>query len=490
MIKVFVDGQIRVTASWEIRKQLATMAQWDNPKWAENKRRGYPNAGVPKVIDLSEDTGSEVLLPRGLMNEVWSFVHKQNQKVEVAWDMVKMPFDAVPKAVDDARPYQREASRAFNWQGIEVMPCGGGKTYTACDIIGRRGQKTIILVHTIDLLDQWKDAIQSSLGIDAGTFQGKKREIRDVTVATVQTLSMLSSPELRKLFAQFGMIVLDEMHHCPAKSFQRLVNLASCYYRLGLTATAYRNDGLTPVLHAVFGEILYLIEQEELVAGGYLVQPTVQKVKTGCTLDEENVQVECKKCKGAGIVYEGEDESFLQLKCPACGGRGTQLDHHKVIEEICNDDERLGTICSNIIRDLESGHFVLCLATRKAYLEKIWARVDEEYPAAKARVLTSDTPKGLRRRYINEARAGECRLLCGTQLADEGLDIPRIDRIHLTLPAKAKSATIQRIGRMMRVHEDKTEPPILYDYVDDHGVFYTSWSKRRKYYLEIGAIVS
>ena len=68
-------------------------------------------------------------------------------------------------------------------------------------------------------------------------------------------------------------------------------------------------------------------------------------------------------------------------------------------------------------------------------------------------------------------------------VADEGLDIPRLDRIHLVFPSKNHETTRQQVGRGLRNHPDK-DKTIIYDYVDlNIPVTTNQWRNRMtKYY--------
>jgi superfamily II DNA or RNA helicase len=56
-------------------------------------------------------------------------------------------------------------------------------------------------------------------------------------------------------------------------------------------------------------------------------------------------------------------------------------------------------------------------------------------------------------------------VLVATSLADEGLDLPRLSRVFLAFPSRAKGRTVQRLGRLMRPHPEKRRP-LLVDFVD------------------------
>jgi superfamily II DNA or RNA helicase len=68
----------------------------------------------------------------------------------------------------------------------------------------------------------------------------------------------------------------------------------------------------------------------------------------------------------------------------------------------------------------------------------------------------------------------------------EGMDIPRLDRLHLVWPFKRKLSLAQQVGRVMRHHPAKTEV-VVFDYADvKQSVFRKHHYERRNYYSEKG----
>ena len=101
-----------------------------------------------------------------------------------------------------------------------------------------------------------------------------------------------------------------------------------------------------------------------------------------------------------------------------------------------------------------------------------------------AAALTGRTPKARRSAILDAFREGELAVVCATSLADEGLDVSRLERLILATPARAEGRTIQRLGRLMRPHPGKGTP-ILYDFVDDHPMARRQHAARRRAYRKV-----
>lgn len=124
--------------------------------------------------------------------------------------------------------------------GVIVSPPGSGKTIMGLKIIANKKQPAPIVVHRRFLLDQWRERIQAFLSIpkhEIGIIgKGLAKNGKQITVATVQSLPK----QLDQLQDTFGLILVDECHHIPAKSYRNTLDKLPTYYLYGLTATPFR----------------------------------------------------------------------------------------------------------------------------------------------------------------------------------------------------------------------------------------------------------
>jgi superfamily II DNA or RNA helicase len=132
--------------------QVHTKFTYPNPKFAENERLGFSNFGVPRTISLFKENGNHIFFPRGLLKEVFNL----NRGLEINDQTVLSPAQFKPSRII-LKEYQIPAVEQMlqRNQGILVAPPGSGKTVTAIEVIVKRSQKSLVLVHTKDLLQQW-----------------------------------------------------------------------------------------------------------------------------------------------------------------------------------------------------------------------------------------------------------------------------------------------------------------------------------------------
>lgn len=150
--------------------------------------------------------------------------------------------------------------------GVIVSPPGSGKTIIGLELIAQKKQPTLILVHRKQLFDQWVDRIQNFLSIpkkQIGQIGNQKEKVgKEVTVAMIQSLTRGDLTELQN---RFGMIIVDECHHIPAKSFREVITQLNCYYLYGLTATPKRKNNDEKLIYVYIGNIIYEMTQKELL---------------------------------------------------------------------------------------------------------------------------------------------------------------------------------------------------------------------------------
>ena len=436
-MKVRVNGEILIEAPTpEIKEHFVKLLTVKNPAYVNAQRLGFSTYGITPELKLYRASMNALVIPRGLWRELNGMV----QGAMCVDDcLVRQPRVDFPQNKIQLRPYQERALREIkSAQGILIMPCGGGKTETALELIARIRQPALWITHTKDLVEQVVARAQARLGLSGDEIGviggGKKASIgTHLTVATVQTLYRMDVAELA---GRIGAVVVDECHRVvanptTASMFAEVLACLPAYYRYGITASENRGDGLEATTRWVLGPVLAKITQEELEQSGCTVVPTLTPVITSF---EHNWSI-------------GEEH----------------LNFNRVLDEMGEDTERSKQIAGLVIREARQGHSVLVLATTLKILRSIMAEVPEGIPSA---IVDGHTPVKQRLETIDSVRDGRTLVLFATYpLAKEGLDIPRLDRLILAAPVRAESAVQQSVGRIMRPAPGKRDA-IVYDVVD------------------------
>ena len=171
------------------------------------------------------------------------------------------------------RDYQHTALQSWlaeDGDGIIEAPCGAGKTLIGCAALCAVQTPALIPVHTRDLARQWQcRPSEACEGIEVGEIcAGKDERDADVCIATLQSLARWEWSDLVQYGRTRGLVIVDEAHHIPAETFSRVLLGMAGRYRLGLTATPERSDGLTPLLHWTLGRTVHQIDRSVLQASG------------------------------------------------------------------------------------------------------------------------------------------------------------------------------------------------------------------------------
>ncbi|MEW6429177.1 MAG: DEAD/DEAH box helicase [Thermodesulfobacteriota bacterium] len=336
------------------------------------------------------------------------------------------------------RPYQQAAVAALLRREFGVLEAatGSGKTVIALAAIAAREQPTLIVVHTKELLYQWQERIASFLGIEAGLIGDGHAEVGAVTVGIVNSIKK-SAPDLAK---KTGMLVVDECHRVPASLFTEVVTAFACRYMLGLSATAFRSDGLSRLITYYLGEVSHRVDQQMLEESGAILRPAYLQKPTAFT----------------------------------CRYRG---DYQELLKKLTADPGRNRQIVADIVQACrETKSTVLVVSDRVAHCELLERMLQAEGIATI--LLTGQLAAGQRQEAVQRIGQGRAEAVIATiQLIGEGFDCAGLDTLFLTTPIKFSGRLLQVVGRILRPAAGKTAT--VHDYVDQVGVLRKSALLRR-----------
>ena len=352
---------------------------------------------------------------------------------------------------------QEQAAKALlaHDTGVLVAPPGIGKTVVGTYLIAMRCRNTLVLVHRKPLLDQWVAQLTLFLGKapkEIGQIgSGKNKPTGKIDVAMMQSLVRLG--RVANLVAGYGHIIVDECHHVPAVSFERVLSEVKARFVTGLTATPRRRDGQQPILHMQLGPVRFTVDSrnknaQRPFAHSLIVRETRFAPKT--LSDRTGIQ-----------------ELYAMLAA---------------------DQTRNELICADVIRALEDRRSCIVLTERRAHLESLAEKLREYVPHL---IVLHGTMKTSARREALARLAtvpdGEARLLLATgRYIGEGFDDPRLDTLFLAMPVSWKGTLIQYSGRLQRLYAGKTEVRI-YDYVDrEVPMLLRMFERRLRGYRAIG----
>jgi superfamily II DNA or RNA helicase len=416
----------------DLEKELMTRLTMLNPKWIENNRLGRWNKGVQKEIKCFNRFKEKLWIPRGYLRQLILECRKHKLAYEMDDQRKTMPMlDFNFKGT--LKPFQQKAvdimlSRDF---GTLSAPTGSGKTIMALYMAAKRRQPTLIVVHTKDLANQWRERAGEFLDVSVDRVgfigSGKRSSGNLISVALVQSLYKCAE----EVASQIGFLIVDECHRCPSRTFTEAVSAFDCRYMLGLSATPWRRDQLSKLIFWYLGDVHHEVEKDELVQSGDIL--------------------------AAEVVFRTTD--FITFVDPV-------NEYSKMLSELTQNDDRNRMIAMDVVRESQSTQGIcLILSDRKRHCETIHAILKYKHHIESA-LLTGDLTMDERRAVLEQIERQEIKVLVATgQLIGEGFDNKRLSSLFLATPIKFSGRLLQYMGRILRPAEGK-EKPRIYDYVD------------------------
>ncbi len=435
--------------------QIKRLAAFQNPEFYKKQSMRLSTAMTPRVIACAEDLPQHVGLPRGCQLELEGLLREHGVTLEVedqrvVGEPVRFRFQG------KLTPVQQQAASALLAEdiGVFVAPPGVGKTVVGTYLVAERGRSTLILVHRRPLLDQWLAQLSLFLGIDTKAIgqigAGKKTGNGQLDVAMIQSLVRLGT--VQDIVAKYGQVIVDECHHLPATSFERVLAEAKARYIVGLTATPQRRDGHDPITEMQLGPVRFAVDPRSQAAR----RPFAHRL----------------------VVRE------TSFKAASAGSPAIQ----QLYAALAADEKRNRLILDDVIQALEEGRSPILLTERKDHIEYFAARLEK---FARHLVVLQGGMSVKGRREVKEQLAAipdeEERLVLATgRYIGEGFDDARLDTLFLALPVSWKGTLIQYTGRLHRLHPQKKEVRI-FDYVDrDVPMLLRMFQKRLRGYRAIG----
>jgi superfamily II DNA or RNA helicase len=440
--------------------QIKRLAAFQNPEFYKKQAMRLPTALTPRVISCVEDHPQHVGLPRGCVADLVELfsglgIHLSIEDRRTDGHKLDVDFHG------ELTPTQEKVVGAMVEHdiGVFVAPPGSGKTVVGAHLVACRKRNTLVLLHRTQLLEQW--IAQLSLFLDLKPKEigqiggGKRKPNGNLDVAMIQSLAR--KDEVNDLVATYGHVIVDECHHVPAVSFERVIREVKARFVVGLTATPQRRDGHHPILQLQLGPARFTIDPKSQAAAHdfdhkLVVRDTEFRLSGGTT--------------DAGI--------------------------QEIYSELVQDERRNQLILDDVVQALEQGRSPILLTERREHVEYFEKRL--RGLARNLIILQGGLKTKDRRAAIEQLTTvpeAEERLVLATgRFIGEGFDDARLDTLFLAMPVSWKGTLVQYAGRLHRKHHAKTEVRVM-DYVD-RGVpmLARMFKKRMRGYRAMGYSVT
>ncbi|MCB0634501.1 MAG: DEAD/DEAH box helicase, partial [Lewinella sp.] len=452
VLRIQLDNTIRINRSGltpVLVNFLKEELNFANSEFFIKKQSGKSTWGIERYFKWIEETEHEIVLPRGFAGKLLRFCKQENIDFTFLDRRIKkgsVKFNCALSLLSHQEKILA-ATRKKEF-GVIVAPPGAGKTVIALKVISEKQQPALIIVHRKQLLEQWVDRIESFLGIPRKKIgkigQGRHSIGDQITVAMIQTLTKKVEKGTEHSWTNaFGILVVDECHHIPAKNYYSTLSRFNTYYQYGLTATPFRkyNDG--KLIFAQLGEIIAEIKPEQIEA-----------YKRARVIIKET---------GFNVPFNPKTDPFETLS-----------------KILIHDTARNKLILKDVLGELEKGHKLVILTERRDHINTLNQMLKQ---FCEVITISGADPESAKKDKWKLLLAGQFQVIVTTgQFFGEGTDLHNISRLFLAYPFSFKGKLIQYIGRVQRAEIR----PVIYDY-RDQGVDYLNrlFLKRNTYYRHL-----
>ncbi|MCC5905686.1 MAG: DEAD/DEAH box helicase [Balneolaceae bacterium] len=451
ILKIILGNQVflnKENLTPEITRYIRDKLNFINSDYLMKKKVGRSTWQTEKYFNLIGEKDGSITIPRGFLPNLVTYSKKNG-----------IPFNLEDQRKKLSPVTFHSGIQLHHWQekaleptkkkdfGVIVASPGSGKTIMGLELIARKQQPALIVVHRKQLFDQWIDRIESFLGIpdrDIGKYSGShKNEGKEISVGMIQTLKQHEISG--KIESSFGTIIVDECHHVPAKTFRETITRYNSYYLYGLTATPMRKNNDENLIYIFIGNILSEITSEYL---------------------------------------DSDQTATIQINIRETGLQAPfdyRIDDYETLSQILvYDTARNQLIVNDLSKVIEQKKKILLLTERKAHINVLNLYLKDRFETI---TLSGDDSKGSQQSKMKQILAGHFQIVLSTgQFFGEGIDVDQFDSLFLVYPFAFKGKLIQYIGRITR----SNRLPVIYDYRDRKIVYFEKlFKKRNRFYDEI-----
>ena len=241
--------------------------------------------------------------------------------------------------------------------------------------------------------------------------------------------------------------------------FRSCIDYFAARYRIGLTATVHRADGLADCIKLIIGDIIYQIEKSD----NEYVCRYESEILLRFPIDKFQVPAQIEVIE---TNYNLEDKDVYSAN-------GGTIQFATLISDLAMNEDRNKLIVDQL-RKIEGS--TLVLSDRVEQLKYLCSQVENGVQ------IDGGTPKKQREKALKDVDEGKKKYLFASySLAKEGLSLNILSNLVMATPVKDFAIVSQSIGRIQRPYEGKTIAKV-YDFVDDVGMLMVFYTKRRSTY--------
>jgi len=293
-----------------------------------------------------------------------------------------------------------------------------------------KDKKMIILFNTKQLLKQTYDFLKDVCKIkNIGLCFGEGYIYGDIMLCTVQSIEKVLDTHL----TQAEVLMVDECHEfCSGKKTLAAIEaFPKAAWRYGFTATVPSEPIKRHSLEGALGSVIQSVSTKELVEKGKLTKPIINIIEREYEAEGEDENLSYLDVYDKYIVSNKERNEKIK----------------ETVKEILNGTERPRILI--LTKSLDHGR-----------------TLDNSFAGLQSEFLEGACSVGERYESISRFRNhGEGSILIGTRILQTGINIEEITHFINARGMRSEIATIQALGRALRVSDNKDEV-YVYDFMD------------------------
>lgn len=348
-------------------------------------------------------------------------------------------------------------------RGLVQSPTGSGKSITMAWLVQHfPTEEIIVTVPEKSLLKQLKNTLQSIFkDEEIGEISGTKKEFRRVTVGIINSLSKLAKDSPDR-FKTTDVLICDEAHRVGANFYRDLCEACvNTDYRIGFSATAWREGGDDKVMEGLLGPVMFKINEKDLIEEGILTRPVY-------------IEVPFNSPNRTYSKYNGYTKTY--------NTKNGKPDRNEVYNNcVIKNPARNNLIINTVIEYLKSNNTLPCLVLIQnvehgEILQDLFSLRDLDVPFVYGKSSVKD-----RRALVEEITSGKLRVAIASSVFNEGQDIPNLGLGIIAGGGGSESRIIQQVGRFIRKYPNK-DKGIVIDIADDEQFYlqYNYQTRRQK----------
>ena len=438
-------------------KFIYRLASLPNPKYYEAQKNRISVYNIPRIQQLYHEDESFVYLPRGCYEDLVKVLNffgveiivKDNQ---TSGEMIMVSFNGKLK------DYQKDGlDKLMKYDnGLFVARPSYGKTVTTIALIAELKLNTLVIVPNLTLLTQWKERLNTFLDIGYdfkkekdkfGQYSGSKKKITNkIDVACIDSLL---GEEGTNLLKKYGVVILDEVHHIAAMSYEQVVRKCYSKYLYGFTATPKRSDKNEKIIYKTIGDIRYQYKDDD---------------------------------SGLDKIIKPEFTSFTFSSIEKA------TPYSDMISTLLLDEERNDRIVEDIKKALKEKKNIIVLTDRIDHINLLKNKLSD---IDNVFVINGQLSTGEKKQFfhnVEKANKGFVIISTGKYIG-EGFDEKKLDTLFIVSPFRWNGTLEQYVGRLHRLDENKEEVEV-HDYVDINiKMFENMYHERLRGYKRLGYVI-